>query len=76
MLIKLTNANAKTKQQGDPIYIEADNIISIFPITAEMVKDDVVMSFPRTAVFCPPHGTWEVMESIDDVYNIVNSIKD
>lgn len=70
MLIKLTNA-APT-HVDKPIVINSEAIISIRQgpaIREDATVDDV------TFVFCPPHGTWEVKESVDDIMKLVGKAK-
>ena len=66
MFIKLTNANSQFK--GDAVLINTSIIVSAFRgnVSGEDTKETA------TLVFCPPHGTWEVEESVDEVYQLLN----
>ena len=61
-LIKLTNTNAA--HLGDPLYINADWIVSIFEVSNEGCLS--------TIVFGGPHGTsWNVEESPAEIKRII-----
>jgi len=62
MFLKLTNASLAHK--GTTICIRKDLVVSIH--NAVVVQEDDIMD-AVTYVFCPPHGTWEVSESISEV---------
>lgn len=66
MLITLTSSSPVLK--GNPIVLNTDVIVSIFrtPVTrTDGVIDDV------TYIHCPPHGTWEVQESVEEVVALI-----
>ena len=66
MLITLTSSSPVLK--GNPIVRNTDFIVSIFrtPVTrTDGVIDDV------TYIHCPPHGTWEVQESVEEVVALI-----
>ena len=67
MYINLTNASPQHK--GTKIAINADAIMTVHSgiVTREDETIDTV-----TFVFCPPHGTWEVTESYDEVLDLLN----
>jgi hypothetical protein len=62
MFISLTNASPVHK--GRPVAIRKDLIISVFRNIA-VREDDTVEEV--TLVFAPPHGTWEVEETYEEV---------
>lgn len=62
MFISLTNASPVHK--GRPVAIRKDLIISVFRNIA--VRDDDTVE-EVTLVFAPPHGTWEVEETYEEV---------
>ena len=62
MYIKLTNANPNFL--GKPILLKKDLIVSVYEGTLTH-EDESVESV--TYVFAPPHGEWQVKESVDDV---------
>lgn len=67
MYITLTNAAEAHK--GNRIAINADLISTIHEslVTRENgIKEQV------TFVFCPPHGTWEVSEQLEDLVSVLN----
>lgn len=68
MFITLTNASEA--HRGNKVAIRITEIISVYnsTITRENGTTDNV-----TLVFAPPHGTWEVTESLDDIVNELNT---
>lgn len=66
MFITLTNAYPKFK--GEKIAIHVSNIVTVHRSEIERedgTKEDV------TFVHCPPHGTWEVEETLDEVLDLI-----
>lgn len=66
MIVTLTNASPALR--GNPIALNANLIVSIFrtPVTrTDGLIDDV------TYIHCPPHGTWEVQESVEEVVALI-----
>ena len=73
MLVKLTNALPAHK--GQPILINTDKIVSVYAgaIPREPQDDDNVTYIDNvTFIHIPPHGTWEVTESLDEVLALIN----
>ena len=68
MYIKLTNASLAHK--GNTICIRKDLVVTVH--NATVPRDDGSLD-AVTFIFCPPHGTWEVSESITDVLAQLNS---
>jgi hypothetical protein len=68
MFITLTNANPL--HRGNPISLKRDLIVSIY--TSTQVRDDSTID-QVTFIFLPPHGTWEVLETFDEVMDLVNN---
>jgi hypothetical protein len=66
MFITLTNSSPTLK--GNPIVLNTDFIVSIFrtPVTRMDYTVDEV-----TYINCPPHGTWEVQESVEEVVALI-----
>jgi hypothetical protein len=62
MFIELTNANPAYK--GKKIAIKKDLIATVHRST--VTRDDGT-SEEVTYVFAPPHGTWEVQETFEEV---------
>ena len=69
MFITLTNAAVTHK--GNKISINTDLIATVYQ-TQNLAKMEDGIIENITYVFCPPHGTWEVEESLDDVVNQLN----
>lgn len=69
MFIKLHNANPAHRDK--PIIINTNSIVSMRegPAVREDRVDDV------TFIFCPPHGTWEVKEKLDQILKLINKTK-
>lgn len=67
-LIKLTNSNQV--QGGEALLINADCIVSV--VRGVATREDNVLE-NVTYVFIPPHGTWEVRESLDEIMELANS---
>jgi hypothetical protein len=68
MFITLTNASPAHK--GKEITINADHIVSIWrgDVARSADEDGTVTSTENvTCIFVPPHGTWEVEETVADV---------
>ena len=63
MFITLTNQ--ADGFEGEPVLINADIIAT--------VREERRKELPqKTYVFCPPHGTWEVRESIEEISKLLN----
>ena len=62
MFITLTNA--VPDHRGNPVAIRSDLIVTVHTSTV-VREDDVVETV--TYVYVPPHGTWEVTESMEEV---------
>jgi hypothetical protein len=71
MFIILTNAAEAFK--GQRVAINTDIIVSVYNTENLAKKNDGIIE-RVTYVFCPPHGTWEVEESMEEIVNIVNNI--
>ena len=68
MFIKLTNAAPEFKNK--PFMIKKDLIVSAYSTTVD--REDGTLE-DITLVFVPPHGTWQVYETIDQVEGLLNS---
>ena len=70
MILKLTNAIPSAK--GEAIAINMDLVVSIREgnVTREDGTIDLV-----TFIFVPPHGTWEVSESVDTIIEKIKNNK-
>lgn len=67
MYITLTNAAEQHK--GNKIAIRQDQIVSVH---SKFVTQDTGVIENVTYVFCPPHGTWEVSEHMEDIVQQLN----
>jgi prephenate dehydratase len=67
MFITLTNAAPIHRTK--PIALNADIVVSVHHNIA--VREDGTID-EVTFVHCPPHGTWEVMESMEEVVELLN----
>ena len=72
MFISLTNASDAHK--GNKIAINIDLIATVYNTPNLAKKEDGIIE-NITYVFCPPHGIWEVQESLDDVVTALLSLK-
>lgn len=66
MIIKLTNLSNQFK--GEPILINIDMALSIYegPRVDEDGNEDRV-----TYIFAPPHGSWEVKETPEQIMKLI-----
>lgn len=72
MLIQLTNANQA--HYGNSLLINSDMILSVYrTIGATVVDEDDTETKVEdiTYIFCPPHGTWEVQETPEQVMDLI-----
>jgi hypothetical protein len=67
MLIQLTNATEAL--QGNAILVNTEMVLSIYR-DVKIVNEESVTEV--TYVFCPPHGSWEVQETPEQIADIVN----
>ena len=71
MFIKLTNATPAHK--GKSIVLNSDTIVTVHSEQVERkVSDEMSVIETVTFLFCPPHGTWEVSETVDEVASLLN----
>jgi hypothetical protein len=70
MYITLTNATEAHK--GNSIAI---NTLLIATVHDASVTRENGVTEHITYVFCPPHGTWEVLEPLADLVTMLNSVK-
>ena len=72
MFIKLTNASPAHK--GKVVGINGNAIVSMHTDKIGRPNEDETITTMEdvTFLFCPPHGTWEVTETIDEVVNLLN----
>jgi hypothetical protein len=68
MYITLTNSTPA--HQGQQLAINSELIATVHNST--VIRENGVIE-NVTFVFCPPHGTWEVSESLEEVVAELNS---
>ena len=74
MFIKLTNANPTHK--GKSLHINSTMIVTVYRADAVRAVDtegNITEKEEVTFVFCPPHGSWEVVESPDEIAAMLNA---
>ncbi len=71
LILRLTNATPEHK--GNPVLINADGIISIHGGWVNRVPKEGEDPYKEqvTFVHCPPYGTWEVEESVEDIAKLL-----
>lgn len=69
MFIQLTNASEGHKD--DTLLINTDSIVTVYTGSNAAKKVDGIIE-KITYIFCPPHGTWQVQESIEEVLSKLN----
>jgi hypothetical protein len=67
MFLKLTNA--AEQHTGAPILLRKDLVVAAHSASQEV--DGIIET--KTFLFAPPHGTWEVTESLEEVAKQLNS---
>lgn len=68
MFIVLTNATPAHK--GKLVSINSDCIVTVNSDEITRTEDSEPENV--TFVFCPPHGTWEVSETLEEVVSKLN----
>lgn len=68
MFIKLTNASPQ--HRGNPVMLQSDVIVSIHEAIAQREGSDLLERV--TFIFGPPHGTWEVTETVDEIFSMLD----
>jgi hypothetical protein len=64
MFVQLTNMSVQHRNQ--PVVLNSSLIVSM--MRATVVRDEANgFSEVVTYVFVPPHGTWEVKESLEEI---------
>ena len=68
MFVQLTNMSVQ--HRGKAIVINSTMIVSM--MRASVVRDEVTGSSETvTYVFIPPHGTWEVSETVEEILQLI-----
>jgi len=66
----ITLTNAAEEHRGNKIAINSDIVATVY---SDLVPRESGIFEDVTYVFCPPHGTWQVSESLDTVVNLLNN---
>jgi hypothetical protein len=66
--ITLTNANPNYRDHK--IAIQLDSIVTVYELDVE--REGATKPEKVTFLYCPPHGTWEVQESMKTVLEQLN----
>ena len=69
----ITLTNRADAHKGNKIAINTDLIATIHQtsVTPETAYTGVLESV--TYIFCPPHGTWEVEETLEEIVRELNN---
>lgn len=71
MFITLTNMSVQ--HRGKPIVLNSSMIVSMMRTT--VVRDEATQSSETvTYVFIPPHGTWEVSETVEEILQLIGVV--
>jgi len=69
MYLNLTNASPQHK--GTKLAIDRNLVVTAH--ASQVTREDGTAEMV-TFIFCPPHGTWEVTETFDQVLNQLNKV--
>ena len=64
----ITLTNAASGHNGERIIINTDFILTIY--TKPVTRDESTIEYV-TYVYCPPHGTWEVRETVEQIEELL-----
>jgi hypothetical protein len=68
MFITLTNMSVQ--HRAKPVVLNSSMIVSM--LRTSVVRDEATGSSETvTYVFMPPHGTWEVAETVEEILEII-----
>jgi hypothetical protein len=72
MYIKLTNANPNFINK--PVLLKKDLIVSVYEgtVTSDDGEEGEIVE-NITYVFVPPHGEWQVQESVETILAMLNN---
>jgi len=71
MFITLTNMSVQ--HRGKPIVLNSSMIVSM--MRTSVVRDEATGSSETvTYVFIPPHGTWEVSETVEEILECIGVV--
>lgn len=66
--IKLTNVSPDFKDQQ--LVLKKDIIVSVFTGTLD-AEEGAEEKTQVTVVYAPPHGNWQVKESVEEIYQLL-----
>lgn len=69
MYLNLTNASLQ--HRGTKLAIDRELVVTAH--TSQVTREDGLIEMV-TFIFCPPHGTWEVSETFDQVLKQLNKV--
>lgn len=67
----ITLTNTAEQHRGNKIAINADLIATLH---SKFITNDNGVIENITYIFCPPHGTWEVSEPLEEVVSMLNAV--
>lgn len=68
----ITLTNTAQNHYGNKVAINSDLIATV---SSQVVVNEEGITESKTFIFCPPHGTWEVGESLEEVVKLLNAEK-
>ena len=71
MFITLTSLNSEI--EDTPIVLNTEHFVSIYRATKKVPAGIAEITKEATLIFCPPHGTWEVKETPEEILAIINA---
>ena len=67
----ITLTNTAEQHRGNKIAINTDLIATLH---SKFITNDAGVIENVTYIFCPPHGTWEVSEPLEEVVGLLNAV--
>jgi hypothetical protein len=67
----ITLTNTAEQHRGNKIAINTDLIATLH---SKFITNDTGVIENVTYIFCPPHGTWEVSEPLEEVVEQLNAL--
>lgn len=67
----ITLTNTAEQHRGNKIAINTDLIATLH---SKFITNDTGVIENITYIFCPPHGTWEVSEPLEEVVEMLNAV--
>lgn len=67
----ITLTNTAEQHRGNKIAINTDLIATLH---SKFITNDTGVIENVTYIFCPPHGTWEVSEPLEEVVEMLNAV--